>query len=87
MVSKSRIRGTRTEGLSGLEVLLALVGLEVTTEGITTSTGTRKDGGTEFQISGAAMLKQRVPYGVDKWNREKISVGESERKSGMTGMQ
>jgi len=42
MVSKSRIRGTRTEGLSGSEVLLALVGLEVTTEGITTSTGTRR---------------------------------------------
>jgi len=52
MVSKSRIRGTRTEGLSGLEVLLALVGLEVTTEGITTSTGREKTEGESSKFQG-----------------------------------
>ena len=36
MVSKSRIRGARREELSGLEGLLAIVSLEVTTEGIRT---------------------------------------------------
>ena len=39
-VSKSRIIGARGEGLSGLEGLLAVVGLEVTTEGVRTGTGT-----------------------------------------------
>jgi len=40
MITKSRIRGARGEGLSGLEGLLAVVNLEVTTEGIRTGTGT-----------------------------------------------
>jgi len=39
VVSKSRIRGAGGEELSGLEGLLAVVGLEVTTEGIRTGTG------------------------------------------------
>ena len=39
LVSKSRIRGERGEGLSGLEGLQAVVGLKVTTEGIRTGTG------------------------------------------------
>ena len=44
--------------------------------------------GTEFQILGAAMLKLRAPNDVrTKRSREKISVGESEGTSGMTGMQ
>jgi len=38
MVSKSRIRGARRKGSSGLEGLLVVVGLDVTTEGIRTST-------------------------------------------------
>ena len=38
MVSKRRIWGTRGEGLSGLEGLLAVVGLE----GIRTGTGTER---------------------------------------------
>jgi len=38
IVSKSRIQGTTGEGLSGLEGLLAVVGLEVMTEGIRTGT-------------------------------------------------
>jgi len=42
MVSKSRIRGARGEGLRGLENLLAVVGLEVTTECIRTGTGTER---------------------------------------------
>jgi len=39
MVCKSRSRGARGEGLSGLESLLAVLGLEVTTEGVRTGTG------------------------------------------------
>ena len=42
MVSKSRIGGARGEGLSGLEGLLAVVALGVTTEGIRTGTGTER---------------------------------------------
>ena len=42
LVSKSRIRGARGEGLSGLEGLRAVVGLQVTTEGIRTGTGTER---------------------------------------------
>ena len=42
MVIRSRIRGAKREGLSGLEGLLAVVGLEVTTEGIRTGTGTKR---------------------------------------------
>ena len=38
-----------------MEGLLAVVGLEMTTEGVKTGTGT--DRGREFQILGAAMLK------------------------------
>ena len=42
MVSKSRICGARGEGLSGVEGLLAVVGLEVTTEGVRTGTSTER---------------------------------------------
>jgi len=38
MVSKSRIWCARGEGLSGVEGLLAVVGLEMTTEGVRIST-------------------------------------------------
>jgi len=38
MVSKSRIRCARRKGSSGLEGLLVVVGLDVTTEGIRTGT-------------------------------------------------
>ena len=44
MINKSRTRGTRREGLSGSEGLLAVVGLEVTTGGIRTGTGTEMEG-------------------------------------------
>jgi len=40
VVSKSRILGTRRKGLGGLEGLLAIMGLEVTTEGFRTGTST-----------------------------------------------
>jgi len=40
-----------------VEGLLAVVGLEMTTEGIRTGTGIRRDGGREFQILGAAALR------------------------------
>jgi len=42
MVSKSRICGARGEGLGGLEGLLAVVGLEMTTEDVRTGTGTER---------------------------------------------
>jgi len=42
MVSKRRIWGSRGEGLSGAEGLLAVVGLEVTTEGVRTGTSTER---------------------------------------------
>jgi len=42
MVSKSRNWGARRKGLSGLEGVLAVVGLEVTTEDIRTGTGTER---------------------------------------------
>jgi len=41
MINKSRTRGAREE-LSGSEGLLAVVGLEVTTGGIRTGTGTER---------------------------------------------
>jgi len=48
-----------------LEGLLAVVGLEVTTKGIRTGTGTlyglRRDRGIEFQILVDATLKLREP--------------------------
>ena len=72
-----------------MEGLLAVVGLEVTTKGIRTDTGIRRDRGGEFQVLGAATLKLRAPSkcSADKRSREEISVGESEGTSGMTGMQ
>jgi len=42
VVSKSRIWGARRKGLSGVEGLLAVVGLEMTTEGVRTGTGTER---------------------------------------------
>jgi len=42
MVGKSRHRGVRGEGLSGLEGLLAVVGLQVTMNGFRTGTGTER---------------------------------------------
>ena len=46
-----------------MEGLLAVVGLEVTTEGVMTGTGTEKviRRGRKFQILGAATLKLRAP--------------------------
>jgi len=43
-----------------LEGLLAVVGLEVLTEGVRTGTGMERDGGREFQILGAATVKLRA---------------------------
>ena len=48
-----------------MENLLAVVGLEVTTEGVRTGTGRlRRDRGREFQILGAVTLKLREPNDV-----------------------
>jgi len=63
------------------------LGLEVTTKGIRTGTGIRRDRGREFQILWAATLKLRAPNDVRTNGAEKISVGESEGMGGMTGMQ
>jgi len=49
MSSKSQIWGARTNGLSGLKGLLAIMGLEVTTEGIRTGVGTE---GESFKFYG-----------------------------------
>ena len=63
-----------------MEDLLAIVCLQVTTEGIGTGTGTERWRG-ELQILGAASLKLREPNDVRTNGAEKkisISVGESE---------
>ena len=55
--------GARRKGLSGLEGLLAIVGLrlEVASEGIRTGTQRTRDGGKgEFQTLGSATLKLRA---------------------------
>jgi len=65
-----------------LEGLLAVVGLEVTTEGIMTGTGTERWKERVPDFWGCASAKRCA----DKRSRE-ISVGESEGTSGMTGMQ
>jgi len=62
-VSKSRIWGARKKALSGLEGLLAIVGLKVTTEDVkgVVYKLIRRAGGREFQIWGAATLTPRAP--------------------------
>ena len=49
-----------------MEGLLAVVGLEMKTEGVRTGTGVhvRRDRGREFQILGAVTLKLREPNDV-----------------------
>jgi len=42
MVSKAESEAQEERGLSGVEGLLAVVGLEVTTKGIRTGTGTER---------------------------------------------
>ena len=66
-----------------LVVVLAVVGLEVTTEYITTGTGIRRDGGRRFQILGAATLKLWVPSFERTKGAERRSVS---RTSGMAGV-
>ena len=66
-----------------MEGLLAVVGLEVTTEGIMTGTGTERWKERVPDFWGCASAKRCA----DKRRREEISVGEFEETSGMTGMQ
>ena len=64
-----------------MEGLLAVVGLEVTTEGVRTGTGRlRRDRGREFQILGAATLKLREPNDVRTHGAERRLVLESLKK-------
>ena len=65
-----------------MEGLLAVVGLEVTTEGISLSglVQVRRDGGREFQILGAATLKLRAPNDVRTNGAERRLVLESLRE-------
>jgi len=65
-----------------VEGLLAVVGLEVTTEGISLSglVQVRRDGGREFQILGAATLKLRAPNDVRTNGAERRLVLESLRE-------
>jgi len=79
VVSKSRIWGTRGDGLSGLECLLAVVGLEVTTEG-SGLVQVRRDGGREFQILGTATLKLFASNDVWTNGAERRLVLESLRE-------
>jgi len=64
-----------------LEGLLAVVGLEVTTEGISLSglVQVRRDGGRDFQILGAAALKLREPNDARTNGAERRLVMESLR--------
>ena len=48
---------------------MAAVGLEVTTDGIGTGTGTERDGGREFQILGAVNIPEQVPGRIELWLR------------------
>ena len=61
-----------------MEGLLAVVGLEMTTEGVKTGTGT--DRGREFQILGAATLKLREPHDVRTNGAERRLVLKSLRE-------
>jgi len=63
-----------------LEGLLAVVGLEVTTEGMSGLVQVRRDGGREFQILGAAMLKLLAPNDVRTKGAEMRLVLESLRE-------
>jgi len=87
MVSRNRIWGARGDGLSGLEGLLAVVSLEVTTEGIRTGTGTEWYRETVPDFSGGNAEAASAKWCADKRSREEIIVGESEGTSGMTSMQ
>ena len=62
-----------------MEGLLAVVGLEMTTEGVRTGTGT-EDRGREFQILGAVTLKLREPNDVRTNGAERRLVLESLRE-------
>ena len=53
------------------------LGLEVTTKGIRTGTGIRRDRGREFQILWAATLKLRAPNDVRTNGEERRLVLES----------
>ena len=64
--------------LSGLEGLLAVVGLEVTTVGARTGTGTGRQRETEFQVLRAATLKLREANDVRTNGTERRLVLESE---------
>jgi len=81
MVSKSRIGGARGEGLSGLEGLLAVVALGVTTEGIRTGTGTER-WVERVQTLGAATLKLCAPNDVRTNGAERrlVSRGAAEHR-------
>jgi len=69
-----------------LEGLLAVVGLEMTTEGIRTGTGTERwwERVPDFRGCNAEAASAND---VRTNEAEEISVGESEGTSGMTGMQ
>ena len=84
MVSKAE-SDAQEDRLSGLEGLLAVVGLEVTTEYITTGTGTERWTERVLNFRGCNAKTLGAKWCADKRSREEI--GESEGTSGMTGMQ
>jgi len=70
-----------------VEGLLAAVGLEVTTKGVRTGTGTERRRERVPDFRGCDAKAARAKKCSDKWSREEISVEESEGTSGMTGTQ
>ena len=70
-----------------MEGLLAVVGLEMMTEGIRTGTGTERWRERVPDFRGCNAEAASANRYADKWSREEISVGESEGTSGMTSMQ
>jgi len=69
-----------------VEGLLAVVGLEVTTEGVRTGTGMERWRERVPDFRGCNAEAASANRCADKRSREEISVGESEGTSGMTGM-
>jgi len=70
-----------------LEGLLAVVGLEVTTEDIRTGASMTSKRDRVPNIRGCNAKTTGAKKGADKRSGEKISVGESEGTGVMTGMQ
>ena len=70
-----------------MDGLLVVVGLEMTTKGIRTGTGTNRQRERVPDFRGCVAEAASAKRCEDKRSREEISVGESEGTSRITGMQ